>query len=95
MTPSSDMDAVFGALAHRCRREILLALRSQNGRMAAGDIAQRFSHTWPTTTRHLRVLETAGLVRVERNGRERTYCLEMKPMTEITRTWLRWFEEGL
>src|SRR5438128_965928 len=88
-------DAVFAALAHRARREILLALRSRNGRMSAGGIAQRFSHSWPTTTRHLRVLEGAGLVRVERNGRERTYCLESNLLMRITRDWVRWFEEGV
>jgi DNA-binding transcriptional ArsR family regulator len=88
-------DAVFAALAHSARRQILQTLRSQGGRMTAGEIAQRFSHTWPTTTRHLRVLETAGLVRVERNGRERTYCLETKLLMHVTRKWLRWFEEGV
>src|SRR3954462_14249157 len=102
MTPQSlgsaeeaaSADAVFTALAHRSRRQILLALRSHSGRMTAGEIAQRFSHSWPTTTRHLRVLENAGLVRVEKNGRERTYCLETKLLMLITRKWLRWFEEG-
>jgi DNA-binding transcriptional ArsR family regulator len=92
---STAMDAVFTALSHRARRQILLALRGHEGRMTAGEIAQRFSHTWPTTTRHLRVLETAGLVRVERNGRERAYCLETKLLMHITRKWLRWFEEGV
>ncbi len=92
---SKATDAVFTAFAHRVRRQILLALRSRSGRMTAGEIAQRFSHSWPTTTRHLRVLETAGLVRVERSGRERTYCLEAKLLINITRKWLRWFEEGV
>jgi DNA-binding transcriptional ArsR family regulator len=63
--------------------------------MTAGEIAHRFSHSWPTTTRHLRVLASAGLVRVERNGRERAYCLETKLLMQITRKWLRWFEEGV
>lgn len=89
------MDAVFTALSHRARRQILLALRWNEGKMTAGEIAQRFSHTWPTTTRHLRVLETAGLVRVEKSGRERSYCLETKLLMNITRKWLRWFEEGV
>src|SRR4051812_48944029 len=88
-------DAVFTALAHRARRQILMSLRSCDGRMTAGEIAQRFSHSWPTTTRHLRVLQTAGLVRVERNGRERAYCLETDFLMHITRKWLRWFEEGV
>jgi DNA-binding transcriptional ArsR family regulator len=92
---SSAMDAVFTALSHRARRQILLALRGHDGRMTAGQIAQRFSHTWPTTTRHLRVLEAAGLVRVEKFGRGRAYHLETHLLTHVTRTWLRWFEEGV
>ena len=92
---SATADAVFAALAHRARRKILLALRERNGRMTAGEIAQNFAHSWPTTTRHLRVLESAGLVRVERNGRGREYCLETKLLVNVTRKWLRWFEEGV
>ena len=89
------IDDVFAALAHPARRQILLALRSCEGRMTAGEIAQRFSHTWPTTTRHLRVLESAGLVRVVRNGRGRVYHLETELLRKITQKWLRWFEEGV
>ena len=92
---SAEADAVFGALAHRARRKILLALRERNGTMTAGEIAQSFAHSWPTTTRHLRVLESAGLVRVERSGRGRAYFLETKVLVDVTRTWLRWFEEGV
>ena len=94
-TESAVADAVFAALAHRARRKILLALREHNGRMTAGQIAQSFEHSWPTTTRHLRVLESAGLVRVERSGRGRAYLLETKLLVSVTRKWLRWFEEGV
>jgi len=89
------LDAVFAALAHRTRRQILLVLRFRSGRMTAGEIAERFSCTWPTTTRHLHVLESAGLVRVEKSGRERVYQLESKLLMQVTRNWLRWFEEGV
>jgi DNA-binding transcriptional ArsR family regulator len=59
--------------------------------MTAGDIAGRFAHAWPTTTRHLRVLEEAGLVRHERHGRTRVYQLEREPLS-VVRDWLAWFE---
>ena len=88
-------DAVFAALSHPSRRQILLALRYEGGRMTAGDIAQRFSCTWPTTTKHLHVLESAGMVRVEKSGRERVYHLETDVLIGVTRKWLRWFEEGV
>jgi DNA-binding transcriptional ArsR family regulator len=87
--------AVFAALAHVSRRQILMVLRFRGGRMTAGEIAQRFSCAWPTTTRHLQVLESAGLVRVERSGRERIYYLETEQLLRVTRDWLRWFEPGV
>lgn len=56
--------------------------------MTAGDIAARFACSWPTTTRHLRVLEAAGLVRVEKRGRERVYCLDKERLLEVSTGWL-------
>jgi len=71
-----ELDAVCRALAHPSRRQILLVLRFRGGEMTAGDIADRFSCTWPTTSRHLGVLRKAGLLTVNRQGRERIYRLE-------------------
>jgi DNA-binding transcriptional ArsR family regulator len=83
---------VFAALAHASRRQILLVLRFRGGEMTAGDIAGRFACSWPTTTRHLRVLEDAGLVRVEKRGRERVYRLDRERLAGVTGAWLRWFQ---
>ena len=84
-------EAVFAALAHRSRREILLVLRFRGGKMTAGEIADRFSCRWPTTTRHLKVLEAAGLVRVQKKGRERVYHLCSDRLKQIMSEWMRWF----
>ena len=89
----ADVEAVFAALANASRRHILLVLRFRGGEMTAGDIAARFACRWPTTTRHLRVLEAAGLVRVEKRGRERVYRLEKKRLLGITEQWLTSFRE--
>ena len=86
-----DLDLVFGALAHASRRHILLVLRFRGGSMTAGEIADRFSCSWPTTTRHLRVLEEAGLVQVEQRGRERVYTVETERLNRVTGKWLEWF----
>jgi len=86
-----DVQAVFDALAHASRRQILLVLRYRGGRMTAGQIAERFSCAWPTTTRHLHVLEAAGLVRVLKKGRERVYRLEARRLRSIAGGWLDWF----
>lgn len=85
------LDGVFKALAHRTRRHILVVLNARGGRMTAGEIAGRFHCAWPTTTRHLRVLEDAGLVRVERRGREWVYRLEAPHLRRVVDGWLEWF----
>ena len=67
--PKAKMDAyeaVFTALAHPVRRRILVTLHVEGGSMTAGEIAAMFAHAWPTTTGHLRVLESAGLLHHDR-----------------------------
>ena len=90
----ADTDAVFSALAHRQRRHILLVLHFRGGEMTAGEIAERFSCTWPTTSRHLKVLTEAGLIEVERRGRERVYRVRGDRVLGVTRDWLKWLDEN-
>ena len=86
-----ELERVFHALAHPSRRHVLLVLHARGDRVKAGEIARRFSCSWPTTTRHLRVLEEAGLVRVEKEGRERFYRLEGKRLRAVVGGWLEHF----
>jgi len=86
-----DTQRVFAALAHPSRRQILLVLQFHGGSMTAGEIARRFECSWPTTTRHLRQLELAGLVAVERAGRERRYQLEAERLSKVAGDWIAWF----
>ena len=58
--------------------------------MTAGEIDERFQHTWPTTSRHLRVLERAGLLVHEKRGRTRIYRVNSKKL-QVVREWLDWF----
>jgi DNA-binding transcriptional ArsR family regulator len=79
---------VFGALAHQARRTILLTLQARGGEMTSGDIAARFDHSWPTTTRHLRVLEDAGLVQVALRGRQHVYRVDAARLRSVAGGWL-------
>lgn len=88
-TRLADVDSVFKALAHASRRHILLVLHFRGGEMTAGEIASRFGCTWPTTTRHLRVLHEAGLVLVEKRGRERIYRVDRERLADVAGGWLR------
>ena len=87
----ADYDAVFAALDSAARRQILLILHFRGDAMTAGEIADRFSCSWPTTSRHLRKLESAQLVEVERAGREWIYRLNRKRLA-VAREWLAWFD---
>jgi DNA-binding transcriptional ArsR family regulator len=84
---------VFNALAHVQRRQILLVLRFRGGEMTAGEIADRFSCSWPTTTRHLKILERAKLLRVTKQGRERVYKLDLPKLRVTVGKWLDWFDD--
>ena len=86
-----DLEAVFGALANQTRRTILMVLHARGGSMSSRDIAARFDCSWPTTTRHLRVLEQAGLVHVERRGRERVYVLDTDRLLTVAGNWISRF----
>lgn len=83
-------EAVFTALAHPARRRILLTMNFEGGAMTAGDIAEIFEHAWPTTTRHLKVLESAGLIEQQRQGRSRIYSIDRRRL-DLVREWLEWF----
>jgi DNA-binding transcriptional ArsR family regulator len=85
-------EAVFTALAHPVRRRILVTLNFQGGSMTAGEIADMFEHAWPTTTRHIQVLESAALLHHERRGRARIYHIDRRRL-ELVRDWLAWFSK--
>jgi DNA-binding transcriptional ArsR family regulator len=88
-TPGLDeIEAVFTALSHQVRRHIVLLLSHLGGELPSGYLAKRFAHSWPTTTRHLHVLEAAGLVSVRREGRSCIYRLERDRLRGIVDGWL-------
>ena len=86
-------ESVFAALAHAARRRVLVTIYFNGGSMAAGEIAAIFEHAWQTTTRHLRVLEKAGLLTHEKQGRMRIYRIQQKRL-ELVRDWLSHFSSS-
>lgn len=86
------LDALFGALSHRTRRAILVTLLANGGSQTSGKIAGRMDHSWQTTSRHLRILEEAGLISVGLQGRERVYTLEAGHMTDLIQDWIARFQ---
>src|ERR1041385_4401655 len=92
MSSLEEIDAVFDALAHEARRHILVTLSHLGGELPSGYLAKRFQHSWPTTTRHLGVLEKAGLVVVERRGRSSFYKLDRARVERVLGGWLEKLE---
>jgi DNA-binding transcriptional ArsR family regulator len=84
---ATELNRAVDALAHPTRRGIVLMLHARGGAMPAGMIAERFKHAWPTVTRHLRVLEDAGIVAVQDEGRQRLYRLRTEPLRAV-RDWI-------
>ncbi|MEA2766362.1 MAG: hypothetical protein QOK07_2766 [Gemmatimonadaceae bacterium] len=79
------LDATFAALADPTRRAIL-------ARLAAGDasvmeLAEPFAMSQPAISKHLKVLERAGLISRSRDAQRRPRRLEAKPLAEATK-WL-------
>ena len=75
---SSTLDATFAALADPTRREILARLR--RGPANVGELADPFDISLAAVSKHLGVLERAGLIRRERHGRERRCHLRARPL---------------
>lgn len=79
------LDAIFSALADPTRRAIIARLAS--GEASVTDLAKPFSMSQPAISKHLKVLESAGLVSRGRDAQRRPRRLEAKPLAEATK-WL-------
>lgn len=81
------MDGVFHALAHATRRTILDRLRDQPG-LTVGKLAGHFDVSRIAIMSHLTVLERAGLIISEKEGRTRKLYLNAVPIQQIQDRWL-------
>jgi DNA-binding transcriptional ArsR family regulator len=93
---SAALDATFGALADPTRRSILGRLAE--GERSISELASRFEMSLPAVSKHIRVLQRAGLAAVRRDGRVRRATLRAVPMRDaaewITR-YRRFWEHQL
>jgi len=85
MVYHSRLDRIFAGLADPTRRSILKRLAS--GEKTISELASRFDMTLPAVSKHVRVLERAGLARVRREGRSRRTVLVAAPLREA-RDWI-------
>jgi DNA-binding transcriptional ArsR family regulator len=79
------LDATFAALADPTRRAILERLAL--GEASVSDLAEPFAITQPAVSKHLKVLEQAGLISRRRDAQRRPRRLEAEPLAAATK-WL-------
>ncbi|MBC9034978.1 helix-turn-helix transcriptional regulator [Sphingomonas sp. JC676] len=86
MSPQADpLSATFAALADPTRRAILARLSL--GELSVGEIAQPFAMSGPAVTKHLKVLERAGLISRGRSAQQRPAKLEAEALKAVD-AWL-------
>ena len=89
-TAPKNLDAIFAALADPTRRAILTRLAS--GEAGVNELAEPFKMSQPAVSKHLKVLERAGLVERAIDKQRRPARLKAKPMAEAV-CWLENFKE--
>lgn len=79
------LDHVFGALSDATRRAIVMRLC--DGEASVGELAKPFDMALPSLMKHIRILESSGLIASEKIGRIRTCSLQPEALA-IVETWL-------
>ena len=94
VTYSSGMDAVFKALADSTRRGLLDELFKQDGQTLTA-LEGRLPMTRFGVMKHLKVLEEAGLITTQRNGREKFHFLNPVPIQLVHERWVSKYAEPM
>ena len=84
--PASQLDDVFVALADETRRAILARLSAGEARVT--EVAAPFHISLNSVSKHIRILERAGLVARRRSGRDHYLSLDPRPLAEAS-DWLQ------
>jgi len=90
MIPANRLNATFAALADPTRRAILARLAT--GEASVLELAKPFAMSQPAISKHLRVLERAGLISRGRDAQRRPCRIEAKPLAEANE-WLQRYRE--
>jgi DNA-binding transcriptional ArsR family regulator len=89
----ADLDKVFKALADASRRQLLDRLRADNGQ-TLGQLCTHLDMSRQAVTKHLNLLEEAGLVVTIWRGREKFHYLNPVPIHQIADRWIDKYERG-
>ncbi|WP_075344023.1 ArsR/SmtB family transcription factor [Tenacibaculum agarivorans] len=92
MSKQINTDLLFKAIADPTRRKIFHVLVVAASAMSITQIAKDFDMTRQGVTKHIKTLESAGLVEIKTEGRERFCFPNTKPLKEI-KNWLNFYEQ--
>ena len=90
MSASDRLDATFLALADPTRRAILARLT--RGEASVAELAEPFAMSQPAISKHLKMLERAGLIRVGHDAQRRPRRIEARPLAEAS-AWIERYRE--
>jgi DNA-binding transcriptional ArsR family regulator len=90
MITTEQLDATFAALADPTRRAIIQRLAT--GEASVAELAEPFAMSQPAVSKHLRVLENAGLISRRRDAQRRPCRLEAAPLAQAV-DWLETYRE--
>ena len=85
----SDLSAVLGAISHPTRQAIITRLTKGSARVT--EIAAPFKMSLPAISKHLKVLESAGLIHREKQGRDHVIEFRGMPLRQVVR-WAHEYE---
>ena len=87
---SAGLDRIFMALSDPTRRAILQRLAEKEARVT--ELAAPFNISLPAITKHLNVLERAGLLHREKDGRVRHCRIDHRPLKQVA-DWVGWYRQ--
>jgi DNA-binding transcriptional ArsR family regulator len=90
MQNATALDATFAALADPTRRAILARLAT--GEASVSELAEPFDMSQPAISKHLKVLERAGLISIGQDAQRRPRKLEIRPLEEAV-DWIERYRE--
>ncbi len=85
------IDKIFKAIADPTRREIFHALVVASAALTITHLTQRFEISRQGVTKHIKTLESAGLITIEKQGRER-YCQAQPEQLKLISEWLAFYD---
>lgn len=85
--PAGGTDEVLRALADPARRRLLESLRARDGQCQA-ELCEQLDMARQSATKHLAVLERAGLLRTTRRGRQKLHYLDARPILALAEGWI-------